>query len=74
MRRAPVRVPPGLASFPNTTGLRSADFRICDAHRTDPVGMTERLGGAEKLLRLPDSQWCYAPVFERGCHSTTRRG
>ena len=46
----------------NTTGLRSADFRICDAH-TDPIGMTERFH-TEQLLRMPDSQWCYAPVFE----------
>jgi len=46
----------------NTTGLRSADFRICDRF-TDPAGMTEALH-TEKLLRLPDSQWCYLPVFD----------
>ena len=46
----------------NTTGMRSVDFRICDSY-TDPVGMTERLH-TERLLRLPDSQWCYLPVFD----------
>jgi protein O-GlcNAc transferase len=46
----------------NTTGLRSADFRLCDRY-TDPVGMAEELH-TEKLLRLPDSQWCYLPAFD----------
>jgi predicted O-linked N-acetylglucosamine transferase (SPINDLY family) len=46
----------------NTTGLRSADFRICDRF-TDPPGMTEALH-SEELLQLPDSQWCYLPVFD----------
>ena len=46
----------------NTTGLRSADFRICDGH-SDPAGMTEQLH-TEQLVRLPDSQWCYCPVLD----------
>ena len=46
----------------NTTGLRSVDFRICDRH-TDPVGTAEAFN-TEALLRLPDSQWCYLPVFD----------
>ena len=46
----------------NTTGLAAADFRISDAY-ADPVGMTEHLH-SEKLLRLPDSQWIYAPVLD----------
>jgi len=46
----------------NTTGLASTDFRICDQH-SDPAGMTEQFH-TERLLRLPDSQWCYWPVFE----------
>ena len=46
----------------NTTGLRSADFRICDSH-TDPAGTAEPFS-VEQLMRLPDSQWCYSPVFD----------
>ncbi len=46
----------------NTTGLRSADFRICDGH-TDPAGAAEAFS-VEQLVRLPDSQWCYSPVFD----------
>ncbi len=47
----------------NTTGLRSMDYRLCDAS-TDPPGLTERFH-SERLIRLPDSQWCYAPFVER---------
>ena len=43
----------------NTTGLEAMDYRICDRH-TDPPGATEALY-TEKLLRMPDSQWCYSP-------------
>jgi protein O-GlcNAc transferase len=46
----------------NTTGLRSADFRLCDRY-TDPVGVAEALH-TEALVRLPDSQWCYLPAFD----------
>lgn len=56
----------------NTTGLRSADFRICDQY-SDPVGMTEQLH-TERLLRLPDSQWCYAPVLDLPTAPIFRRG
>jgi predicted O-linked N-acetylglucosamine transferase (SPINDLY family) len=43
----------------NTSGLDAMDYRITDAHAT-PAG---RLDGfhVEKLVRLPDSQWCYRP-------------
>ena len=56
----------------NTTGLRSADFRICDRF-TDPVGIAERLH-TERLLRLPDSQWCYSPVLDIPRVPMPRRG
>lgn len=42
-----------------TTGLDAVDFRLVD-HITDPVGLTESQH-SEKLIRLPKSQWCYAP-------------
>ncbi|MFO1325311.1 MAG: tetratricopeptide repeat protein [Burkholderiales bacterium] len=44
----------------HSTGLDCVDYRICDGH-TDPPGATERLN-SETLVRLPNSQWCYAPL------------
>ena len=41
----------------NTTGLPAMDYRITDAHAC-PQGW-ERFH-TERLLRLPDSQWCFA--------------
>jgi protein O-GlcNAc transferase len=46
----------------NTTGLGAADFRITD-ERADPAGVAERFH-VERLQRLPDCQWCYAPVLD----------
>ena len=43
----------------NTTGLPAMDYRICDRY-TDPEGATEHLH-TECLVRMPHSQWCYAP-------------
>ena len=43
----------------NTTGLSSMDYRITDARAT-PRGMLDRCY-SEKLIRLPDCQWCYEP-------------
>jgi len=42
-----------------TTGLRTIDYRLCDAH-TDPSPEAESWQ-VETPLRLPDSQWCYQP-------------
>ena len=42
-----------------TSGLAAMDYRICDRF-TDPPGATEHLH-AERLVRLPHSQWCYQP-------------
>jgi predicted O-linked N-acetylglucosamine transferase (SPINDLY family) len=46
----------------NTTGLTRIDYRICDA-RTDPIETSQALH-SEKLLFLPNSQWCYRPFIE----------
>lgn len=43
----------------NTTGLDAMDYRITDAVAA-PHGAADALH-SEKLLRLPDSQWCYWP-------------
>ena len=45
----------------NTTGLAAMDYRICDRY-SDPQG-AERYH-TERLLRLPHSQWCYAPQHD----------
>jgi len=42
-----------------TTGLAAVDYRLTDAHY-DPPGGTERCF-TEKLVRLPEVQWCYLP-------------
>jgi len=52
----------------NTTGLSRIQYRITD-HHCDPVGLTERLH-TERLVRLPNSQWCYRP-FVSVPHSPT---
>ena len=54
---APVQVT--WLGYLNTTGLPAMDYRICDVH-TDPEGETEHLY-TEHLVRMPHSQWCYAP-------------
>jgi protein O-GlcNAc transferase len=55
--RHPVPVQVTWLGYLNTTGLRAMDYRIADAH-TDPIGATERYH-SERLVRMPDSQWCY---------------
>jgi len=45
--------------YPNTTGLRTIDYRITDSY-TDPVGLTEKQY-TEKLARLDDIFLCFSP-------------
>jgi len=45
-----------------TTGLDAMDYRLCDSY-TDPVGLSEAWQ-VEVPARMPDSQWCYSPLFE----------
>jgi len=52
---APVQVT--WLGYLNTTGMREMDYRITDAHAS-PEGMLEDFH-SERLVRLPDSQWCY---------------
>jgi predicted O-linked N-acetylglucosamine transferase (SPINDLY family) len=55
-RPAPVQVT--WLDYLGTTGLRNMDYRITDAV-ADPPG-TEAFH-SEKLLRMPDTQWCWQP-------------
>ena len=56
-RAAPVQAT--WLGYLNTSGLANMDYRIVDRF-TDPEGASERYH-AEKLVRMPHSQWCYAP-------------
>jgi predicted O-linked N-acetylglucosamine transferase (SPINDLY family) len=57
--RQPAPVQASWLGYLNTTGLMQIDYRICDAH-TDPPGESEHRH-AERLARLPHTQWCYLP-------------
>jgi predicted O-linked N-acetylglucosamine transferase (SPINDLY family) len=56
-RPAPVQLT--WLNYLHSTGLRSMQYRLCDAY-TDPPGIAERLH-TETLVRLPTTQWCYRP-------------
>jgi predicted O-linked N-acetylglucosamine transferase (SPINDLY family) len=45
--------------YPNTTGLKTMDYRITDSY-ADPPGKTEHLY-SEELIRLPHGFLCYQP-------------
>jgi predicted O-linked N-acetylglucosamine transferase (SPINDLY family) len=66
------------AGYLNSTGVKAIDYRLSDA-RCDPLERSQPLH-CERLLLLPDSQWCYRPwsestlqpepPFERNGHIT----
>lgn len=57
--RKPAPVQATYLGYPNTTGLRTIDYRLTDAI-ADPPGMTES-HHAETLMRLPNTFLCYRP-------------
>ncbi len=58
-RLAPVQAT--YLGYPDTTGLRSMDFRLVDGI-TDPEGAEELC--TEELMRFAPTAWCYAPPAE----------
>ncbi len=59
-RPAPVQA--SWLGYLNSTGLKCIDYRLSDA-RCDPLERSQPLH-SERLLLLPDSQWCYRPWVE----------
>jgi len=60
--RKPAPIQVAHLGYAATTGLTAIDYRLTDAHY-DPPGRTERYF-TEKLVRLPEVQWCYLPPLE----------
>ncbi|MBL0075832.1 MAG: FkbM family methyltransferase [Rhodocyclaceae bacterium] len=59
-RAAPVQV--SWIGYPNTTGLRTMDYRITD-EICEPEGESDNFH-SEKLVRLPSTFLCYTPPVE----------
>jgi protein O-GlcNAc transferase len=59
-RPAPVQV--SWLGYLNTTGLRQMDYRLTD-RRCDPPESAQQFH-TERLVMLPESQWCYRPLLE----------
>src|SRR5206468_4040583 len=57
--RKPAPVQATWLGYLNTTGLDAIDYRITDP-QASPEGLLDALH-SERLLRLPDCQWCYQP-------------
>jgi predicted O-linked N-acetylglucosamine transferase (SPINDLY family) len=60
--RKPAPVQVTWLGYLNTTGMAAMDYRITDTHAS-PEGLLDAFH-SERLVRLPDSQWCYeAPAI-----------
>lgn len=57
----PARVQLAWVGYLNTSGLRRMHFRITD-DRCDPPQLSQPLH-TERLLAMPQSQWCYRPFL-----------
>ena len=59
LARKPAPIQISYLGHPGTTGLATIDYRLTDG-LADPPGRTEAFY-TETLLRLPRTNWCYAP-------------
>ena len=71
LAKRPAPVQATWLGYLNTTGLSAIGYRICDRY-TDPPGASEEFH-SERLFRMPDSQWCYAPWYEIPLDESLRR-
>jgi len=60
--RRPAPVQAAWLGYLNTTGLDAIGYRITDGRAT-PEGPLDAFH-SERLVRLPDSQWCYHPPLD----------
>lgn len=60
--RKPAPVQATWLGYLNTTGLDAMDYRITD-RQACPEGQLDACH-SERLVRLPDSQWCFQPAAE----------
>jgi len=58
-RPAPVQVT--YLAYPGTSGMTAIDYAITDVH-LDPPGSGSESHYVEKLIRLPQTYWCYRPA------------
>lgn len=58
--RKPAPVQVCWLAYPGTTGISAIDYRVTDPYLDPPDGDVEAY--AERLLRLPDTFWCYDPL------------
>jgi predicted O-linked N-acetylglucosamine transferase (SPINDLY family) len=59
--RKPAPVQVSYLAYAGTTGLPAMDFRLSDVH-LDPPGVQTL--GPERVIRLPETYWCYQPQIE----------
>jgi predicted O-linked N-acetylglucosamine transferase (SPINDLY family) len=58
--RKPAPIQVTYLGYPATSGLRRMDYRLTDHYADRPVDADRYY--TERLLRLPDSLWCYRPA------------
>jgi protein O-GlcNAc transferase len=60
--RKPAPIQATYLAYCSTTGLEAIDYRITDPY-LDPPGQDDSIY-AERLIRLPETYWCYQPATE----------
>ena len=60
--RQPAPVQVAVLCYPNTTGLRTMQYRTTDDHLDPPDSDVSVY--TEKLIRLPEISWCYEPSHD----------